>query len=54
MAALSAVIAVPMRYSAKALGWGRHALQATIGGVTVTLGAAIVYEFGGAVLGWST
>ena len=54
MAALSAVIAVPMRYSAKALGWGRHALQATIGGATVALGAVMVYECGGAVLGLST
>ena len=51
MAALSAVIAVPMRYSAKALGWGRHALQATIGSATVALGAVMVHEFGGAVLG---
>ncbi len=51
MAALSAVIAVPMRYSAGMMNWSRHALQATIGGATVVLGAVMVYEFGGAVLG---
>ena len=54
MAALSAVIAVPMRYSAGMMSWSRHALQATIGGATVVLGAVMVYEFGGAVLGLST
>lgn len=54
MAALSVVIAVPMRYSAKALSGSRHALQAVIGGATVALGAVMVYQFGGAALGLYT
>lgn len=47
MAALSALIAVPLRYSAGLLKVSRQALQATIGGATMALGAVIVYGFGG-------
>ena len=45
MAMLSAVIAVPLSYSARLLTWSRHALQAVIGGATVALGAVIVFRF---------
>jgi len=45
MATLSAVIAVPLSYSARLLTWSRHALQAVIGGATVALGAVIVFRF---------
>ena len=51
MAALSALIAVPLRYTAGLLSFSRHALQAVIGGATVALGVFMVYEFGGAALG---
>ncbi len=46
MAALSAVIAVPLTWSARVLTWGRHALQAAIGGATLLIGGAIVYQAG--------
>lgn len=52
MAALSAVIAVPLSYSTGLLSVSRHALQATIGGATMALGAVMVYGFGGVVLGF--
>lgn len=51
MAMLSAVIAVPLTYSARFLSWSHHTLQAAIGGATMALGAFIVYEFGGGGLG---
>jgi hypothetical protein len=38
MAALSAVIAVPLVYSSKVLTWSQNLLQGGIGGVTVVLG----------------
>lgn len=38
MAALSAVIAVPLVYSSKVLTWSQNLLQGGIGGVTVLLG----------------
>ena len=44
MAALSAVIAVPLAYSARLLTRLQQVLQAVIGGVTVLLGAIIVYR----------
>ncbi len=44
MAALSAVIAVPLSYSARLLSWGQRTLQATIGGATVALGALVIYD----------
>jgi hypothetical protein len=50
MAALSAVIAVPLAYSARLLTRLKHVLQAAIGGVTVLLGAMIVYRT--AIVAW--
>jgi hypothetical protein len=50
MAALSAAIAVPLSYSAR-LQVGLHkVLQAAIGGVTVLVGATILYRT--AVVAW--
>ncbi len=45
MAALSAVIALPLSYSARFLTWANRGLQAAVGGVTVMVGAWIIYEF---------
>ena len=42
MAALSAVIAIPLCYTARTLTWANHALQGAVGAVTVVLGAVIV------------
>lgn len=39
MAAFSAVIAIPLRASAKGLAWMHNGLQAVIGGATIVLGA---------------
>jgi ABC-type nickel/cobalt efflux system permease component RcnA len=46
MAALSAVIAVPLGYSARALTWAQRALQAAVGVATVLIGGFIVYDAG--------
>lgn len=46
MAALSAVISIPFRYSAKTLTWAHNGLQAVVGGGTVLLGAYIMYSLG--------
>lgn len=43
MACLSAIIALPIAMSAKALTWGNHAIQATIGSATLGLGLHTVY-----------
>ena len=50
MAALSAAIAVPLTCSARLLTRLHHVLQAAIGGVTVLVGAMIVYRT--AVAAW--
>lgn len=50
MAVLSAAIAVPLGYSARALTWAHRGLQAGIGGVTITVGGLILYDIG--VTGW--
>lgn len=42
MAALSAVIAVPLSWSARALTWTSHGLQAGVGLATVAVGVSIV------------
>ena len=42
MAALSACIAVPFSYSARALTWFNRSLQGAVGAATVTLGGVIV------------
>lgn len=44
MAALSAVIAVPLRYSAKALTWVNRGLQGAVGVWTLSLGGYVVYH----------
>ena len=44
MAALSAVIAVPLTYSAKFLTWANNGLQLAIGSGTAMLGAFVLYE----------
>jgi len=44
MAALSAVIAVPLRFTAKSLTWLNRGLQGVVGGVTVVLGFVVMYE----------
>ncbi len=46
MAALSVVIAVPLRWSARGLTALHNGLQAVIGAVTVALGLALVVEVG--------
>lgn len=46
MAALSAVIAVPLRYSAKGLTWMNNSLQGLIGVATITLGSTLIYDIG--------
>jgi sulfite exporter TauE/SafE len=46
MAALSAIISIPFRYSAKSLTWTHNGLQAVIGGGTIMLGAYIMYSLG--------
>jgi hypothetical protein len=50
MAALSAVIAVPLAYSARALTWAHRGLQGAIGCATIAVGGHILYETGVAYL----
>lgn len=49
MAALSAVISVPLGYSARLLSRGRQALELVIGVATVGLGAATIYASSGSL-----
>ncbi|MBO6518492.1 MAG: high frequency lysogenization protein HflD [Rhodospirillales bacterium] len=44
MAALSAVIALPLGYTARTLTWANRALQGGIGVATAVLGCAVMYE----------
>jgi ABC-type nickel/cobalt efflux system permease component RcnA len=44
MAALSAVVAVPLRWSASGVTWLHHALQGTVGAVTICIGGLLVHE----------
>lgn len=46
MAALSVVIAIPLRSSAKGLTWLHNGLQSVLGIFTLGLGASIVYHIG--------
>lgn len=46
MAALSMIIAVPLRYSAKGLTWLHNGLQVMIGMITIGVGGMMVYEIG--------
>ena len=43
MAVLSAVIAVPLRYSARGVTWLHSGLQATVGIATIAIGARLIY-----------
>ncbi len=49
MAALSALIAVPLTWSAKALTWANSGLQGAIGLATVILGVAVAMKSAGAL-----
>jgi hypothetical protein len=51
MAALSAVIAVPLTWSARALTWANSGLQGAIGIATIGLGGVVIGESVGALLG---
>lgn len=46
MAALSAVISLPLSYSARTLTWAHNGLQLLIGTVTIGLGGLIAYQIG--------
>ena len=46
MAALSAVIAVPLRYSAKSMTWAYNGMQVTVGVGTISLGLYTMYSLG--------
>ncbi|MBK8908159.1 MAG: urease accessory protein [Rhodospirillales bacterium] len=51
MAALSALIAVPLTWSARALTWANTGLQAAIGSATVVLGCLIIGEHWRSLIG---
>lgn len=44
MAALSAVIAVPLHFTAKSLTWVNRGLQGVVGVFTIVLGVFVMYE----------
>ena len=44
MAALSVVIAIPLKHSAKGLTWLHNSLQGIIGAATIVLGSTIIYD----------
>lgn len=46
MALLAVVIAVPLRYSAQGLTWLHNGLQITVSGVSILIGAVVLYEVG--------
>jgi len=46
MAALSVIIAIPLRYSEKGLTWLNNGLHSLIGIVTIALGSTIMYDIG--------
>lgn len=46
MAALSAVIALPLRFTARRVAWFYKGLSGTIGVLTVLLGASVIWELG--------
>ena len=53
MAMLSAVIALPLTYTARSLTVGNHVLQALIGLMTITIGAQVIVSAGAGALGLS-
>lgn len=46
MAALSVIIAIPLRYSANGLTWLNNGLQSVIGIATIGLGSMLIYDIG--------
>lgn len=46
MAALSVVIAIPLRHSATGLTWLNNGLQAIVGLATIALGSTLMYDIG--------
>jgi len=50
MAALSFIIAIPLRHSAKGITWLNNSLQIVIGLVTIVLGTTLVYDIGGQII----
>lgn len=46
MAAMSVIIAIPLRYSASGLTWLHSGLQAVIGVITLVVGGVMVYDIG--------
>jgi ABC-type nickel/cobalt efflux system permease component RcnA len=46
MAALSAIIAVPLRYSIAGLNWAHNGLHALVGVTTLCVGGMVVYDIG--------
>jgi len=46
MAALSVVIAIPLRHSATGLTWLNNGLQTVIGLATIALGSTLIYDIG--------
>mgnify|MGYP000347923771 CR=1 FL=1 len=51
MAVLSAVMAVPLSYTARVFTWANRGLQAAVGALTLLVGGSIVY--GIAITEWS-
>jgi hypothetical protein len=49
MATLSAVIAVPLRYTARSLGWFHGASHALLGVATIAIGLAVLHDSAGVV-----
>ncbi|SHE21833.1 hypothetical protein BPUTEOMOX_572 [methanotrophic endosymbiont of Bathymodiolus puteoserpentis (Logatchev)] len=50
MAALSFIIAIPLRQSAKGIAWLNISLQTIIGLVTIVLGTTLIYDIGGQIV----
>ena len=46
MAALAAVISLPLRFTPRGLTWAHNGLKALVGVVTIGLGCALIYELG--------
>ncbi len=46
MAALSVIIAIPLRRSAQGLTWLHNSLQATVGMATIALGSYVILDIG--------
>ncbi len=50
MALLSVILAVPLSYAGRLMGWGQGALRAGIGSATILLGVSVAYQ---SALQWS-